>query len=476
MSRSALTSSRGAGLRRGLIALAASLSALTGPQAFAQSSREIFSPQNEIALVMKVEAALARAQASEGVIPAEAAREITARSDPSFAPLADVEAARRTTGHRMVALLQVWRSRLSENAASHLHFGATTVDIYDTVLTLQLIEAVDSILEDLEALEASLVELAVRHRATPVVGRTLGRHALPLTYGKRVSVWVGELGRHRERLCETRARLSRSSIMKGAVGSYAGLGQRAVEVEDRFGAELGLPAPFEDDWHASRDVYAETALSVSLLSRTLGRYGQDIFLMQMDDIAEAAETRPQGSVGSSSMPHKVNPELSESLIHASRVLPRQAEVILDDVVNVFERDNVSRPNAAMGDLMIGAEAMILDAAALTAALAVDAAAMRRNLDRTGGLISAQAVTQALLARLSQEQAEEAVRRAVARVQTETSFEKALLAEPEIARILSPAEIHRLLDPTRGLETAARQVDRVVAASRARAGQTCPTPN
>jgi adenylosuccinate lyase len=374
----------------------------------------------------------------------------------------------------MVALLKVWRTNLSETAATHLHYGTTTVDIYDTVLTLQLIASIDSLLERLQGLEADLADLAHRHRATPVIGRTLGRHALPLTYGKRVAVWVGELGRHRQRLCETQARLARSAIMKGAVGSYAGMGARAASVEERFGAELGLSKPYEDDWHSARDVYAETALQISLLSRSLGRFGQDIFLMQMDDIAEAAETRPEGSVGSSSMPHKVNPELSESLIHWARILPRQAEVILDDVVNVFERDNVSRPNAEMGDLMIGAEAMILEASALTSALAIDDVAMRRNLERSGGLVAAQAVTQALMRNMSQERAEVLVRQAVAATQKGSSFKAALHAIPDIRRNLSPEDITRLLDPVTGLETSILQVDRVVAASRLRAGQRCST--
>jgi adenylosuccinate lyase len=438
------------------------------------SVERAFDADAELRLVMQVEAALARAQAAQGEIPAAAAAEITAKADLSYAPVTEVAAARETTGHRMVALLEVWRLRLSPLAADSLHRGATTVDIYDTVLVLQSLEATDALLADLDAVTVRLEELALRHRDTPMVGRTLGQHALPMTFGKKVAVWIGETTRARDRLCETRGRLRRSAILKGPVGTYAGLGPRAAEIERSFAMELGLDAPYPDDWHGSRDVPAELALQLGLLSRSFGRLGQEVFLLQSTDIGELAETRAAGTVGSSSMPHKVNPDRSEALIHHARTIPRLAEVIQDDVVNFSERDNTLRPNQVLGELLMAAQAMLQDAKRLLDQLRVDAEAMRRNLDRSGGMVRSSAVTEALAPMLGKGAAEDAVRRASERARTDrTSFAAALRADPIIAGALDADAVDRLLDPLADLAGSQRQVDDVVAASRASRAKGCP---
>jgi len=425
---------------------------------------------------MQVEAALARAQAAEGVIPPAAAAEISARADPAYAPPAEIAEARRRTGHRMVALLEVWRERLSPLAADYLHYGATTVDIYDTVLVLQALESLDMLLGRLDRVAAQMEDLAREHRDTPMVGRTLGQHALPMTFGKKVAVWVGETTRHRERLCETRARLRRSAILKGPVGSYAGLGAHAVAVEQGFAAELGLAAPYPDDWHGSRDVPAELALELGLMATGFGRIGQEVFLLQATDLGELAETRAAGTVGSSSMPHKVNPDRSEALIYHARSIPRLAQVVQDDVVNFHERDNTSRPNQTVGEVLIASGAMLQDASRLLERLQVDGAAMRRNLDRSGGLIRSQAVTEALAGNLGKSVAEEAVRRAAERARTgEADFASALLADPAVAAVLDPAALAKLLDPLADLDGARAQVDAVVEASRASRAAGCRMP-
>jgi len=425
---------------------------------------------------MQVEAARARAQAAHGVIPAAAAEEITAKADPAYAPPAEIAKARTRTGHRMVALLEVWRERLSPLASDHLHYGATTVDIYDTVLVLQALQALDIVFARLDRIAVQMEQLALEHRDTPMVGRTLGQHALPMTFGKKMAVWIGETTRHRERLCESRARLRRSAILKGPVGSYAGLGPHAVEVELQFAAELGLDAPYADDWHGSRDVPAELALQLGLVATGFGRLGQEVFLLQSTDIGELAETRASGTVGSSSMPHKVNPDRSEALIYHARTIPRLAEVVRDDVINFHERDNTSRPNDTIAEVLIASGTMLQDASRLLERLQVDAAAMRRNLERSGGLVRSQAVTEALTGPLGKVAAEEAVRHAAAQVRAgQADFATALLADPQVARALDRAALARLLDPLADLDGARRQVDAVVAASRAARSAGCRAP-
>lgn len=450
----------------GVLAAMAAHSALAAdPPAAEESVAAVFSPASEIALAMKVEAAIARAQAAHGVIPEAAAREISATASIEYAPLEDVAAANERLGHRMEALLAVWRPRLSEQARDGLHHGVTTVDVYDTVLSLQLLAASELLVARIDALDLRLAALAQTHRDTPMAGRTLGQYALPLTFGKKVAVSIGELGRHRERFCQTRARLARSIILKGPVGSYAGLGPKAPAVEASFARELGLPRPYPDDWHGARDVYAETALDIALLSRSLARIGQEIFLLQSGDIGEVRERLDDAAVSSSSMPQKVNPQLSEALIHYGRTLPRQAEVALDDVVNFYERDNTSRPNAALAALAIDADAMLVAAMSLIARLDVDAAAMRETVARAGAPMRSQAAMQALTPALGRDAATAAVKAAlVLSRQTGQPLLDALHELPDVNGALSRDALAEALDPFADLGGAGAQVDAVLKAA------------
>ncbi len=429
--------------------------------AAAQSSgsvADIFAPDARNARVMQVEAAIATAQAEYGIIPASAAEEITRTASTDYAPLEEVEAEYEIVRHRMVALLNVWRRSLSEDAANALHLGITTVDIYDTVMILQLLDASDLLLDDMLALEQDLVCLAAAYRDTPMIGRTLGQHALPITFGKKVAVWAGANRRNIDRMIEVRARLRSSGILKGAVGTHLGLGDRGVEVERRVSALLGLAPPEPADWRAARDVFAEYAFTLALASKSSAGIGQEVFMLQMTDIAEVEERRSGTAVGSSTMPHKQNPNLSEALIYYGRTIPAMADILLEDVVNVFERDNTSRPNETLGLITIEAADMMRDTRRLIGRLVVDPARMRSNLDTSGGLIMSQRILLFLASSMDREDAEARIRAAaLASVSVGPDFRSLLLADPVIGpRLVS--DIDRLLDPTSELGLAAQQVD------------------
>ena len=162
--------------------------------------KQVFDPQSKNQIVLDVEAALARTQASQGIIPQWAAQEISAKADIRFAPIDEIALEYKRVNHRMVALLNVWTRSMDNGAGEFVHFGATTVDIYDTALILQLKQAALLLIEDLREIELSMITLAKRHRDTPMIGRTLGQHALPITFGKKVSTWLGENRRNIERL------------------------------------------------------------------------------------------------------------------------------------------------------------------------------------------------------------------------------------------------------------------------------------
>lgn len=422
----------------------------------------LFTDARRNALVLELEAALARAQAVHGVIPEEAARAITAAAIPENLPQSAVDAEYDVVRHRMVAFLNVLRRSLDEASGDYLHYGATTVDLYDSALTLQLRAAVRALIEDLRTVEVQLIELAREHRQTVMIGRTLGQHALPITFGKKMAGYIGENRRHIDRLVDLSARLERSVVMKGAVGSYLGLGPTGVEVEATMARELGLPAPYPDDWHASRDVYAEYALVLSMMSRTWGRFGQEIFLLQTTDIAEVVEVRSSTAVGSSAMPHKNNPALSHALRQHARTVPRLAEIVADDMINYFERDNTSRPNDAIEDVTLAAEDMLIDASRLIGRLEVDEATMRANLDRSGGWILSQRIVFALEETLGRERAETRMRDlADEAIASGRTLREAIESAPDLTAALGAEDLDELLDPESYLGLDGELVDRVI---------------
>lgn len=279
-----------------------------------------------------------------------------------------------------------------------------------------------------------MVKLADDHARTPMIGRTLGQHAQPITFGKKVSTWISEYSRHRQRIAELRARLRRSAILKGPVGNYSGLGEKAIEVEQSFAAELGLDSPYPADWNGTRDVIAEYGLVLGLIARSHQRIGQEMFLLQGTDIGEIRERLPQGTVGSSSMPHKRNPRLPERLVHAGRTIPRLAEVLNDDVVNLFERDNTSRMTPVIEEISVESVRAGRTLGLLLARIEIDAARMQENIDRTRGFAMSQRVSLALAEHMGRENAVALVKEVIAKaIAEDMSFIEALSAEQRVTR-------------------------------------------
>ncbi|MCB1520018.1 MAG: hypothetical protein KDJ37_05510 [Hyphomicrobiaceae bacterium] len=415
--------------------------------AIPSSVADFFSPEQTNQIVLSIEAALARAQAANGTIPQAAADEITRKAELRYAPLDEVAAERKRVGHRMVALLNVWRRSIDEDARQYVHYGTTTVDIYDTATTLQLRQSALIFIGRMREIESVLIKLTQDNVDAVMAGRTLGQHALPITFGKKVSGWVAENRRNIERLKRSLDELDRSAILKGAVGTYAGLGEKAIDTEKSFARELGLKPPYPDDWHGSRDVFANYALTLALISRSFASIGQELFLLQMTDIAETLEPLDAQAASSSSMAQKVNPRKSEVLIQAGRMIPRLAEVVLDDVVNFFERDNTSGPEKVLKEISVRSDSNLKTAKALLAELRVNKSAMRANLDRTNGMIVAQRVAFTLGKTLGKDQADVLVHAIIhGALEEKIGFKAALMRDPTASRLLSPLQIDELLEP------------------------------
>jgi adenylosuccinate lyase len=427
------------------------------------SVRAVFEPERTNQYVLDVESALARAQAAHGAIPQEAADEISRKANVRYAPLDKIAAERRLVRHRMVALINVWRASLETSTRQYVHYGATTVDIHDTALSLQLRRSTLILIGHLREIETTLIEMSRANQDAIMPGRTLGQHALPITFGKKVSTWLAKNRRNIERLKFVLKELEQSAILKGAVGTYAGLGEHAIEIEKTFAKELGLPPPYPDDWHGSRDVYANYALMLSLISKSFGDVGQELFLLQTTDIAETDEPHDPHTISSSSMAQKVNPNKSEMLMQGARTIPRLAEIVLDDVVNFFERDNTSGPNAVLKEISIESESNLRTAKTLLNEIEVNRPAMRQNLERTKGFIMAQRVAFALSPALGKDEADKIVHTLIQEaLERGIDFRSALLGDPRVSKLLSPAALDELLKPDGYLGLARKEVDAVIA--------------
>lgn len=426
-----------------------------------QTIKYIFSTNNTNQLVMDIEAALARAQSSQGIIPEWAANEITAKANVKYMPQVEINKENELVRHRLVSRLNVWKKSLDLGAEEYLHFGATTVDIFDTVLVLQVKQSIDILLESLLDIESQLLALTKNHIDTYMVGRTIGQHALPMTFGKKTSTWLAENRRNIERLKTVEIKINQSVILKGAVGTYLGLGEMAIETEELMAKELGLSKPYIADWHGIRDVFAEYALTLALISKSFGRIGDELTLLQMTEIGETLENLGFKAIGSSTMPHKKNPRGPGNLINYSRIIPRYAEIILDDMVNSFERDQ-PRSDVSIKDISITSELMINTAKKLFEELEVDKEQMRKNLDMTKGLILSQRVTFFLADKIGKDTADKVMHDvSMKALEDNITLKKAIKDDDKISIYFSELELDRLLNPETYIGLAIEQTKLVI---------------
>lgn len=409
---------------------------------------------------LDIESALARTQARLGIIPMSAAEEITKRADISFAPKEAIDEERKKVGHPLVATINVWIKSMEGDAGEFVHYGATTQDIFDTMYVLQVRAAAKLILQDLREIEAIMMDMAQKHKNTPMVGRTLGQHALPITFGLKVGVWIGENRRNIERLKDCMARIN-TGILAGAVGSYAGLGEKGFETEELFVKELGLGAPEPVDWHGTKDKFAEFGNVLAMIGMTYGKIGQEIFLLQSTDLAEVEEYASTVQVGSSTMPQKRNPSGSRTMIVQSRKIRQNAEILMDWMMNFYERDQISHADE-LKEICMNMDRLLKTSRTLLKELIVKPDTMRANLDRTKGLIMAEKLMFVLGDKVGKHNAHEIIReRAMEAFNKDITFKEALLSDVEVAKHLNNDELDEVLDPTKYTGLSAQQVDRVI---------------
>ncbi|WP_434034928.1 class-II fumarase/aspartase family protein [Cupriavidus sp. a3] len=431
--------------------------------------RQIFSDGALVQRYIDVEIALAKAEARAGVIPADAATTIARECRIERIDFDHMREETDIVGYPILPLVHQLVAMCGD-AGRYVHWGATTQDIMDTAVALQVRDALDSIDADLRALRGILADLAVRHRDTPMAGRTHLQQALPVTFGYKAAIWLAMFDRHQQRLAELRPRVAVVEFA-GAAGTLASLGRqggnKGFAVQEALAQELGLGVP-ATTWHVARDGFAEAVNLLALITGSLGKLALDIMIMASTEFAEVYEPFVKGRGASSTMPQKRNPISSELMLAASKAVRQHAGLMVDAMVQDFER--ATGPWHA--EWIAIPESFILTSGALHQAkfalggLIVDEARMQHNLGITRGLIVAEAVMMGMAPHIGRQQAHDVVYDACRTVNEHGgTLADALAALPAVTKHFDRAAIDRMTDPANYLGLAPQMVDRALELSR-----------
>src|SRR5882757_3984036 len=378
--------------------MSTSLSPLLAPMLSSAAMRAVCDDRETLQHMLDFEAALARAEAATGVIPASAAEPIAKACKADGFDLADLAEAATRSGNLAIPLVKALTAKVAQSdaeAARYVHWGATSQDVIDTAAMLGLRAGIDALLGDLDRAVTGFAGLARQHRSTAMVARTWLQHALPMPFGLKLAEYAAALHRAKRRL--QRMRQDTLALQfGGAAGTLAALGDNGLVVAEQLARNLELPLP-EAPWHTHRDRIAEAASVLAILSGTCGKIARDVSLMMQTDVAEAFEPSGEGRGGSSTMPHKRNPVAAATALAAATMAPNLAATIFAAQDQDHERSagpwHAEWPTLPTLLLVTsGALASIVD---IAEGLEVDAARMRANLDATHGLIMAEAVAMAL---------------------------------------------------------------------------------
>ena len=412
----------------------------------------IWSDQRRYETWLKVEIAAADAMARAGIVPAAAAHDIRVKGRFDIATIEEIE---KTTQHDVIAFTTAVQQHVGESAR-WMHFGMTSSDVIDTAQALQMREACDLLLKDLEELREAVRKRAEEHRHTPMIGRTHGVHAEPMTFGLKLALWYAELGRDVERI-ERAKKIVSVGKLSGAVGTFAHLPPsieadvcRALEIE---------PAPVASQV-IQRDRHAELVTAIAIAGSTLEKIALEVRGLQKTEIGEVEEPFAKGQKGSSAMPHKRNPIACEQIVGLARLLRGNATAALENNALWHERDisHSSVERVILPDSFIALDHMLRRATRVVAGMVVYPERMLENLARSRGVVFSGTVLLELAQRgVSRERAYELVQRnAMQSFNEQRDFKSLLLADPDVTAVLPAADIERAFD----LKEQLRHVDAI----------------
>ena len=418
----------------------------------------IWSEQRRYETWLQVELAASHAMADAGIVPTEAAKELETKASFDIARIEEIE---KTTQHDVIAFTTAVAERVGP-AARWLHFGLTSSDVVDTAQAIQMREACDVILVDLEALSQAIASRAHEHRVTPMIGRTHGVHAEPMTFGLKLALWFAEIDRDIERVRRARATVSVGKV-SGAVGTFAHLDP---SIEAAVCRRLGLEAAPISSQVIQRDRHAELLTTLAIVAASLEKFALEIRGLQKTEIGEVEEPFAKGQKGSSAMPHKRNPIGCEQIVGLARLIRGNAMAALENVALWHERDisHSSVERVILPDSFIALDHMLRRFTRIVSGLMVYPERMRENLERSRGVIfSGQVLLELARRGVSREQAYEWVQRnAMRSFQEQEDFKALLSSDSDVRNVLSEADIEKAFDLREQLRNVNAIFDRVFA--------------
>ncbi len=446
-------------------------SAIFGTLFGSDAMRAIFDDRAYLARMLEVEAALARCQGRLGIIPAEAAEAISRAARPEIlegdAAQKELAESVRKVGYPVVAVVRVLARAAGESAGRFTHWGATTQDVLDTAVVLQVRAGLALVRQSLAAIVRALASQAGAHRSTVMVGRTHLQHAAPISFGLKCATWAAPLIAHVERLDQLRPRVERVQL-GGAVGTSASLGAMGVAVMEALAQELELaaaPAP----WHVTRDGLAEAVSFLGLACGSLAKIATDVILLGQTEVGELSEPYEEGRGGSSTMPQKRNPIASEYVLAAARSVQALVPLMQGAMANDHERATGpwQAESMALPQAFVLAHGALEHTERIVAGMQIDVERMHRNTLSGGGLLMAEAVMMTLAPHLGRAGAHHLVEGACKLALAEgIDLAEALRRTPAARAHLDDEALGRALDPANYLGSAGAFIDRVLEAARA----------
>ena len=423
---------------------------------------KIFDEETRLQKLLDVEAALALAHAEVGNIPKKDAAKIAEMALTKFVKVERVKAIEKEIKHDIASLVRALSEQCGASGA-YVHLGATSYDIVDTANALQLKDAIAVLEKRLTEFKVILQKQAAAHKATVMIGRTHGQHALPITLGFKFAVWGYEVNRHLQRLDECKKRALAGKV-SGAVGTQAGLGEHAPEIQALVMKRLGLSAAEISTQIVQRDRYAEVISIYAMIASSLENFATEIRELQRPEIAEVFESfEAKKQVGSSTMPHKQNPETCERVCGLARIVRSLAMPALEDMVTWHERD-LTQSSAER--FILPESSILLDyilnlTCNIVANLRVDSQRMLSNMSATEGRAMSESVMMTLVKKgVNRQEAHELLRQLTIKSAVEKKpFKQTLLEDKLVSKTLSEKEIEAALDPKNYLGTAIQQAER-----------------
>lgn len=409
--------------------------------------KQLFSQEEKYQAWLQVEAALAQAQGELGVIPKEAAEKINAKARIENIDLEKMDEIYRKVGHGFVPFLKVLVMACDEESSKYIHYGATTQNIQQTAQNLVMKKIHQKFLIYVTEIVENLSTLAEKHAETVMAGRTHGKHAIPITYGYKVSVWISELLMSFERMQEVEKRVF-TAMMGGAVGAFNSTGEVGIAVQKRVAEILEL----EPMMIPSRNISSpkiEYINTLQLLANNLHKIAEEVFQTSIEEFGEVAEGFTNGTVGSSTMPHKINPKLSKGIIANSQMLYSLSTVAYCSSARPFEADSTSNMlfDGVMNQALELMTEILMRGEELSRTLTVNEERMKRNAELNQGLDNSEYIMMQIAPHVGKDQAHELIYElAIEAELTGTSYRELLLSNELIRSLFSDKAIEELLRP------------------------------